>query len=227
MPYSTAIPCWADEIQPKGTNAYQIVTGDDSEGDRRHWDKLFNTRAYIYGKEPSPFLKDHISLLLRTPSSQPFLMRNRHAADIAMGEGRNAVFLAKMGFSVDGVDISEVALRKAKHLAHENGVTLNTVIADLNHYKLKPEFYHVIVNIDYLQRNLIPQIKRGLKKQGIVIYENYTLDQLNNVGGQYLSRDSLLNKGELKELFKDFQILVYRESNDGTNAKASIIARKP
>lgn len=207
---------YSDEIRPQGSNAYQMVTGDDSEEDRKRWDKLYNTRAYVFGKEPAPFLRDHIELL---PVGR--------ALDIAMGEGRNAVYLAKKGFQVDGVDISEVALQKSRRLARENQVTVNTINADLNHYAIKPESYLVIVNIDYLQRSLIPQIKRGLKKGGVVVYENLTVEQLKNAKGQQMRRDYLLEKGELRRVFSDFEILVYREANDGKEARASLIARKP
>jgi 2-polyprenyl-3-methyl-5-hydroxy-6-metoxy-1,4-benzoquinol methylase len=206
----------ADEIKPTGANAYQMVTGDDSEDDRRHWDKLYNTRTYVFGKEPASFLKEYAHLL-----------HGGRSLDIAMGEGRNAVYLAKKGYTVDGIDISEVALRKAKRLARENGVGITTVIADLTNYQIKPESYNVILNVDYYQKSLIPQIKKGLKRKGIVIYENHTMDQLSNLKGQHIRRDYLLNKGELKDLFKDFEILVYRETNDGKDAKASLIARKP
>lgn len=215
--------CWADDIRPEGVNVYQMVTGDDSEGDRKHWDKLFSTRSYVFGKEPAVFLKDHLWFL----SSGRTLDSASRALDLAMGEGRNAVFLAKKGFVVDGVDISEVALRKAKRLAHDHGVSINTIIADLTKYKIKQDYYSVILNFDYLQRDLIPQIKRGLKKGGVVVYENYTIDQLNNNQGFNIRRDFLLNKGELRDLFKDFQILVYHEVNNGKEAKASLIARKP
>jgi 2-polyprenyl-3-methyl-5-hydroxy-6-metoxy-1,4-benzoquinol methylase len=211
--------CRADEIHPNGANAYQLVTGDDTDGDRRHWDKLYNTRTYVFGKEPAYFLRKNFHLL------QP--LRMGKALDIATGEGRNAVFLAKKGFFVDGVDISEVALRKAKRLARENRVSMTPILADLNTYNLKPDSYHVILNFDYLQKSLIPQIKRGLKRKGIVVYENYTVDQLANPKGENVRRDYLLKKGELKDLFKDFEILVYEETNDGTTAKASLIARKP
>ncbi|MBC7691366.1 MAG: class I SAM-dependent methyltransferase [Methylotenera sp.] len=211
-----AKPVSAGELKPKGTNAYQLVTGDDSEQDRTHWDALFNKTAYVFGKEPAPFLRTHIDKL---PVGR--------ALDIAMSEGRNAVYLAKKGFSVDGVDISEVALRKAKRLARENHVSINTINADLSHYTIKPESYQVIVNIQFFQRSLISQIKRGLKKGGVVVYENYTVDQLNNASGQGMRRDYVVEKGELKELFKDFEILVYKETNDGTDAVASLVARKP
>ena len=205
----------ADEIKPHGTNAYQKVTGDDSEDDRRRWNVLFNTNTYVFGKEPASFLKDNVNLL---PVGR--------VLDIAMGEGRNAVFLAKKGFVVDGVDISEIALRKAKRLARENHVSINTICADLNSYAIKAEAYDVIVNINYLQRSLIPQIKKGLKKGGVIVYENYTVDQLKNTHGQQIRRDFLLSKGELREFFKDFEIFYYQEVNDGKEAVARLLGRK-
>jgi SAM-dependent methyltransferase len=218
LPLARLRPLWADDTHPTGANTYQMVTGDDTEDDRRHWDTIYNTRGYVYGKEPAEFLRDHISAL---PVGR--------ALDIAMGEGRNSVYLAKKGFSVDGVDISEVALRKAKRLARENHVSINTINADLNTYTIKPDAYDVIVNIDYLQKSLIPQIKRGLKHGGIVVYENWTVDQIANIRDKQAppKKDYLLEKGELKNLFKDFEVVFYREANDGKDARASLIARKP
>ncbi|MDR3606959.1 MAG: methyltransferase domain-containing protein [Oligoflexia bacterium] len=195
---------------------YQNITGDDVEADRMHWDSLFNQAGYVYGRAPAAFLKEHIALL---PVGK--------ALDIAMGEGRNGVFLAKKGFQVTGVDYSEIALTKARRLAHENRVTLRTVNADLTEYTIKPEAYDVIVDIDFVLRSLIPEIKKGLKHGGMVVFESQTEDQLANTGGNVIRKDWLLKKGELRELFKDWDILVYREVNDGKDARASIIARKP
>jgi tellurite methyltransferase len=205
-----------DEIQPNGANTWQMITGDDSEDDRQQWDSIYNTHAYVFGTEPAAFLKDHIN---RLPIGR--------ALDIAMGEGRNAVYLAKKGFIVDGVDISEVGLKKARLLARDNHVMINTIDADLNTYTIKPESYDVILNIDYLQRSLIPQIKRGLKHGGVVVLENYTVKQLENTGGKAIPRNFLLEEGELQKLFKDMKVLVYRETDDGKDARASIIAQKP
>ena len=72
-----------------------------SERDKVFWDKKYGTEAYIFGKEPVAFLREHIDVL---PKGK--------ALDVAMGEGRNAVFLAKNGFEVDGCDISEIAVKK-------------------------------------------------------------------------------------------------------------------
>lgn len=209
----------ADVVRPVGANAYQIVTGDDSEGDQKRWNRFYSTQSYVYGKEPAPFLREHEGILKRYIGGR--------VLDIAMGEGRNSVFLARMGFSSDGIDISEVALRKAKRLARENKVNVSTVIADLTNYKIKPETYDVILNFDYTQRSLIPEIKKGLRRRGIVIYQSDTVDQLSNEVGEHLRRDNLLARGELKEMFKGFEVLSYKETNDGKSAKASLIARKP
>lgn len=198
-------------------NVYQAVTGEDVEQDKTHWDSLYDkTVGYVFGQEPAEILRANVDIL---PVGR--------ALDIAMGEGRNAVFLAKKGFVVDGVDYSEVALRKAKRMARENQVDITTINADLNHYQIKPDTYEVIVNIDFLLRSLIPGIRKGLKRGGVVIFETLTVDQLKNPEGQGIRRDWLLNKGELKEFFKDYQILHYAETNDGKNAKASLIAMKP
>lgn len=192
------------------------MTGDDAESDRTQWDQVFDQDVYVYGKEPAEILRDHIDIL---PVGR--------ALDIAMAEGRNAVFLAKKGFVVDGVDISEVAIRKAKRLAKENHVEITTINADLNTYQIKPETYEVILNIQYLQRSLIPQIKRGLKRGGVVVFENETVEQLKLPKSAGIRRDYLLNVGELKELFKDFKILDYSEKNDGKEAVARLVAMKP
>ena len=207
---------WSSSVQSVGMNAYQMVTGDDLDGDQGHWNEFYDTKSYVYGTEPAELLK-----------KQSEWLTGGRALDLAMGEGRNAVFLARKGFAVEGVDISEVALRKAKRLAHEHRVSISTLIADLTNYKIKSDSYNLIINFYYLQRSLIPQIKRGLKRKGLVFYENHTIDQLSNRKDQNLRRDNLLNKGELRELFKDFEILVYQETNDGKEAKASLIARKP
>jgi tellurite methyltransferase len=209
-----------DEIRThkSGINAYQLITGADVDDERGRWDALFRRREYVYGREPVAFLKENIRMLP---------LQGGRALAIPMEEGRNAVFLAKNDFKVDGIDYSEVALQKARRLARENGVSINGINADLNFYTIQPDAYDVIIDIELHRDRLIHQIKRGLKRGGIVMIENYTVDQIENAKGKTLKKDYLLERGELKELFKDYQILVYRESNDGKRAVASLIARKP
>ena len=141
-----------------------------------------------------------------------------------MGEGRNAVYLAKKGFQVVGVDISEVAVKKAKRLARENKVNIRTVTTDLNKYQIEPAKYDVIMVFYYLQRSLPAAVIKGLKPGGMLIFESHTVGQLTHDKTQ--NRDYLLAKGELKAMFKDLEIVKYRETDDGKNAVASLVARK-
>ena len=186
------------------------------EKDKIFWDKKYETEAYIFGKEPVEFLGEHIDLLPRGK-----------ALDIAMGEGRNAVFLAKNGFTVDGCDISEIAIKKALDLAKENNVKVRAFVADLETYKLPQNTYDVIVCFYYLQRDLVPQMKEALKPGGMIIYETYTIENGERGFEGPKNKDYLLKPNELLDLFKDFKIIYYRELVlNNKKAIASLIAKK-
>ncbi|RZA08188.1 MAG: methyltransferase domain-containing protein [Proteobacteria bacterium] len=208
-------PVGSESTQTKATKLMALTGDNDFADERTAWDRTYSRRDYVFGKDPSDFLVEHVDKL---PKGR--------ALDIATGEGRNAVFLAKKGFRVEGVDISVVGLRKAQKLAAENGVKVQTTNADLNKYPIKANSYMAILNFYYLQRSIFPQIKAGLKKGGVVMFENHLVDQLKLPGGNTWEKGFLLEKGELKKAFEDFEILFYQEKNDGKNAVASLIARK-
>lgn len=208
-------PVGTESTKTKATRLMALTGDSDFADERTAWDRTYSRRDYVFGKDPSDFLVEHVDLL---PKGR--------ALDIATGEGRNAVYLAKKGFRVEGVDISVVGLRKAQKLAAENGVKVQTTNADLHKYPIKPNTYTAILNFYYLQRNIFPQIKAGLKKGGVVMFENHLVAQLKNPDGRSYEKDFLLEPGELKKAFADFEILHYSERNDGKNAVASLIARK-
>jgi len=72
------------------------------------------------------------------------------ALDLACGEGRNAVWLAGLGWRVTGVDFSDVALGKAAELAASRGVEVDWVVADLLEYEPEPRAFDLVVML-YLQ----------------------------------------------------------------------------
>lgn len=165
---------------------------------------------------PADFLVENIALL---PTGR--------ALDIAMGEGRNAVFLAGRGFTVDGVDISPETVARAGEAARAAGVTINARVADLEGgYEIRENVYDLIICFNYLQRSLIPAIKKGVRPGGAVVYETYTIDQLQF--GHPRNPDYLLGHNELLDMFRDFHCMLYHEGITGENkAVAGIIARKP
>jgi SAM-dependent methyltransferase len=195
-----------------GVVAVSLANAD--EKDREKWDRRYATEEYVFGKSPVAFLRDNVSLL---PKGK--------VLDIAMGEGRNGVFLATQGFEVLGLDISEKGLRKAHDLAKEFNSTIETRVVDLEKTRLLENEYDVIVMTYYLQRDLFPQIKAALKPGGIVVIETH------HVGFSRLKpefpREYLLGTHELWEAFQDFNILAYEYRDDGKSAHVSILARRP
>ncbi|HMK76320.1 MAG TPA: class I SAM-dependent methyltransferase [Thermodesulfobacteriota bacterium] len=189
------------------------------KADQKRWDKKFGRKEFALGKEPNPFLKKHIRLLPRGK-----------ALDIATGEGRNAVFLAQNGFDVDAVDISEKGLKKARKLAREKGVKINTFLVDLDQYHIAKERYDLIANFYFLKRRLIPRIRNGLKKGGIVVFETYLLEHRALATGGPTQAKYFLKPNEPLRLFRNFRILYYREGifKEGRKRKvvASLIAQK-
>ena len=83
-----------------------------------------------------------------------------------MGEGRNAVYLAKFGHEVTGIDISSVAIKKSNKLAKENNVKIKGIVGDLNKYVFNENEFDVVLCYYYLDRKLIKKIKRWVKPGG-------------------------------------------------------------
>ena len=165
--------------------------------------------------KPAQFLVENVALL---PKGR--------ALDVAMGSGRNAIFLSKMGFDVEGLDVSPEAVSGALELARKSGVNLRAQVADLErNYNIEKGAYDVIICFNYLQRSLIPQIKDGLCKGGMVVYETFIVGQAQF--GKPKNPDYLLRHNELLNMFRDFRCLCYREGIvESRRAVASIIAEK-
>jgi tellurite methyltransferase len=170
-----------------------------------------------HSTQPSGFLLENVNLLPRG-----------RALDLAMGFGRNAVFLARSGFDVEGVDISPEAVAEASKAAEEAGVGLRGRVADLETGRnvIPPEAFDAIICFNYLHRPLIQEIKRGLRRGGMVVYETFIVDQARF--GRPRNPDYLLKHNELLDLFRDFRCLRYREGiMEARKAVAGIVAQKP
>lgn len=173
-----------------------------SKSSKERWNQRYSREMYVYGKEPVAFLKQKISVL-----------KKGHALVLAMGEGRNAVYLAQTGFDVTGVDISEVAIEKCKKLAAERGTTVNTVVADLINYDMGKSQYDLITNFYYYEKSLFPKIIDALKPGGMFILEQFSSDH-PKLGAKFGPRnpDYLVKPNELLEIFKSFRILYYEDA---------------
>lgn len=164
--------------------------------------------------EPSQFLVENIDLLPKG-----------HALDVAMGSGRNAIFLAGKGYLVDGVDISDEAVASAMEAARQAGVSITTRVTDLEKdFIIQSNTFDVIICFNYLQRSLIPRIIEGLRPDGMVVYETYIIDQVQF--GRPKNHEFLLEHNELLDMFRDLRCLRYHEGIYSNKAVAGIIAQK-
>jgi SAM-dependent methyltransferase len=142
------------------------------------WDERFDTPEYIYGTQPNDFL---VSVANEIPPSKVLCL--------ADGEGRNGVYLASLGYEVLAVDQSAVGLAKAQKLAIAKQVSITTIQANLADFVIEPEAWDGIVSIychlpSSLRNKVYQQIIRGLKPNGVFIFEGFAPEQLQyNTGG--------------------------------------------
>lgn len=155
-------------------------------------------------------------------------IRRGRALDIAAGKGRNAFYLAELGFAVEAVDISAVALDAARQTAERKRLHVAWQQLDLEKTGFPQDEYDLIVNVNYLQRSLVPRIKAALRIGGHVIFETYLIDQ--QILGHPKNPDYLLGHNELLDWFSGYRILYYREGKfaDGAELsfRAGILAQK-
>jgi len=158
------------------------------------WDKRYNADEYAYGTEPNSFLKDYCNSI---PKGK--------VLSLAEGEGRNAVFLAKQGYSVTAIDSSIVGIDKGQRLAKRNGVEVEFIHADLVEFDLGLNQWDGVISIFFplssLQRKILyKKIINGLKKNGVFLLEAYTPEQLKfgTGGGEVIelmqSKKSLIDE---------------------------------
>ena len=157
------------------------------------WDERYSEPGFAYGTAPNEFL---VSVVGRIPKGK--------ILSLAEGEGRNAVYLASLGYEVTGVDGSEVGLRKALELAKERGVAITTIHADLSTFEIEPEKWDGIIASychvpSAIRIPLHQNAVRGLKPGGVFVLEAFSKDQLAYGTGGPQSLDMLMSLDELKQ----------------------------
>ncbi len=163
------------------------------------------------------------------------------ALDLACGSGRHSLLLASRQQPVTAVDSSDVALelleqharaahcevthvkRMAQVPTRRQGIQLWH--ADLEEVSLPSEAFSLVLCVNYLQRSLFPQIENALVPGGMLLFETYTVAQLEFAGGPR-NTNYLLESGELRTAFPKLRNLFYRELR-AEKGIASLIAQKP
>ena len=162
------------------------------------WDHRYDTAHFVYGKEPNVFFASR----LQQYDPGKLLLPGE-------GEGRNAVHAAKNGWTVDAFDQSRVGSEKALSFAREQGVEINYLVAELEHYPFPHNYYDAAGLIYFhaapsMRKRLHGKVCGALKPGGVVILEGFHTSQLGMASGGPQSPDLLFN-GDL--ILADFSAL--------------------
>ena len=137
------------------------------------WNERYGKGEFYYGTEPNSFLVEQSTLFTK----------GSRVLCLGEGEGRNAVYLAKLGCAVTALDSSQVGLDKLHSLAAKNNVSVKTICCDLNDYVFESDRWDAIVSIwchlpSQLRSKVHQGVVHGLKPKGVFILEAYTPEQL-------------------------------------------------
>lgn len=163
------------------------------------WDERYQATHYVYGKEPNAFLKGFLAGCAPGRILFP-----------AEGEGRNAVYAARLGWRVDAFDYSLEGQKKALALAHECGVTLHYQVCDALDFDPAPDQFDVVALIynhfePTLRSQIFPRLVRALKTGGTLLFEAFAQDQIHRSTGGPKQPSLLYTTGDLAELFPNLE----------------------
>lgn len=146
---------------------------------RHEWNEKYAARDLVWGTEPNRFVEAEL---------RDLAPRGR-ALDVACGEGRNAIWLAKLGWTVTGVDYSEVAIERARRLAAEQSVAVEWVCSDLTNWNFPTGAFELVL-IAYLQippaefRGVLERATRAMKPGGTLFLIGHArINVAEGVGG--------------------------------------------
>lgn len=185
-----------------------------ASSDRIGWDAVYRERMKDDYPDPDPLLYQ-FTPPLRMPNSAS-------ALDVAAGVGQNGLWLAAQGYIVDLVEISRVALTRAREEAARRDLrSVNFFQLDLDDGGLETATYDLACVFRYLSRSLMPQIRAAVKPGGRIIYQTFNKRYLEikpDMNPAYL-----LSPGELAGFFGDWRVVHHREADH----VSQIVAIKP
>lgn len=192
------------------------------------WDEKYNSENYIYGKEPNEYVKSIFNN--QTENREKVLL-------LAEGEGRNAIYLAKLGYDVTTYEMSRVGIQKQQRLAQDAGVTIEANYGDITSQNLiSADTFDYSINIfGHVPEDGKPQMFHNLVESlvtgGHAYFEVYAKDQLNYGTGGPKDESMLYDVDEIKAYLSFLpvkihtlkQVEVERYEGDKHTGKGAVI----
>lgn len=191
---------------------------------------------YLFGTEPNRFLAHRAALL----------QNGQTALSIADGEGRNSVWLAEQGLEVTAIEISPVAVEKARRLAAGRKVEVKFILADMLAPEWPPLEFHdsfdwvIGIFIQFVAQEARERqfavMKQLTRPGGRILLHGYTPKQLDYKTGGPSAIENLYTRELLLAAFDDWaieEIVDYEDAiseglgHKGYSALIGLVARKP
>lgn len=214
---------------------------------KRTFNAVYSGKGCYYGLEVRPEFSDYFDDKDVT---------GRSAIDLGCGEGRYAIYLAKKGCRVLGVDQSRTGIKKLEKMAAAENLPITTQLADVAEFEFPRQSVDIIVAatiLDHLAGDLRRQAINGIRsaiKPGGILYANvftvsdpgYKLKKRGEEGQTFSDVSETaagiahyFAKEELKALFKDFSVITYYEAVEPDHSHgrphfhgwACLLAQKP
>lgn len=179
-----------------------------SQADQDKWDARYRDGAYQSRTHPSALLQDWLPRL-KIASQQP------RALDIACGAGRNALHLARNGWQVDALDVSQVALERLAASAAAENLSVACTRTDLDEASSLADFLHgaepydLVLIVRYTNLPLIDQVMPVIQPGAYLVVEEHLQTAAQVVGPR--NPDFRVPPGALREAAAGLAIVEYRE----------------
>jgi SAM-dependent methyltransferase len=190
---------------------------------RERWNERYGQDGFEpFPPTPAPWLVEHESLLRDVADGH-----EARAIDVACGD--NARYLAELGFAVEAVDVSDIAVAALRSAAAQRGLRVDARALDLEHEAPQRDAFDVVVCTNYLQRDLFAGLQAALRAGGLLVYETFSRAHVEELG-KSLNPAFVLDHNELLAAFAGLRVRHYREGvvdrGGSPRGVASIVAQR-
>jgi SAM-dependent methyltransferase len=189
--------------QEERARQLKIINAEGRRLEIDRWNRILTAAKPTFNTDPNAFLVEMIKG--RTPGT---------ALDVGMGQGRNAIYLARQGWTVTGFDPADKAVALAKETAANFGVKLTTVVQGYEDFDFGENRWDLIVLSYVGAREVAAQVVRALRPGGVVVVEGFHRDVTRNssVGGAVV-----FDSNELPKIFSGLRVLRYEDVETQTD----------
>lgn len=210
-----------------------LLKGKDTDEFKSPYDAQYEQQEYYWGIEPSALARQTARLWKRETIGR--------VLDIGSGEGRDAVYFAKQGFSVDALEISAPGIEKIKRYSQDSHCSVNAIHADMLNYEMIAD-YDIVYSSGTLQflpverrKYYFQQYKKHTRSGGIHAHLVFVEKPFVKTAPDWEPEEDFYQSGDLAAFYADWEILAYDEEIIDCNSSGvphqhvicSVIARKP